>query len=124
MTLNLQQRFLYLFADYREAIEAQQRLGDEVIALRARLEETQAELLEVRKDSIERERELNDRLMRLRFGDRLTAPAESLTSLERPPTTAQPDNPLQWKQQMNAKFQEDLQKYASRLNGSGQDSTH
>jgi len=129
LSINLQQRFLYLFADYREAIESQQRVSDELIHLRSRLEEVQAELAQTRQDSLHRERELNDRLMRRQFGDRILLPPESTpqaaSSSSFPSQTSDPaDNPLVWKQQQHAKFKEDVEQYLQRLNGTGENSTH
>lgn len=125
MNLNLQQRFLYLFADYRESLEAQQKLGDEVLQLRSRIDEVQQDLLETRRDSIQRERELNDRLMRLRFGDRITQSADTpLPEAKTPAILDDSSNPSIWKRQMNAKFEQDVLAYQQKMNGSSENSTH
>ena len=78
MTLNLQQRFLMLFADYREAIAQVASAEDEARFYRSLAGDLQIRLDANQVDMVHREREIADRMMRMRHGERATATPEQL----------------------------------------------
>lgn len=118
--LNLQQRFLYLFADYRQAIEDSQRHGDELITLRSANADLAAKLAEGQETSLKRERELADRSMRLLHGDRVFGPVSTSNPPPQADPAAQVQSPKDWQQQKEAEFRQALkarQAMLSSLNG-------
>jgi len=117
MTLNLQQRFLLLFADYRDAIEGQQRANDQILILRSQLEELRDKHEKVLAQSADAQKDLNERLMRRLFGDRVVDPSAAKFHVE--PAKAGEEDPVTWQKNKWKKFEEDLRKRQSlTINGS------
>jgi hypothetical protein len=116
MTLNLQRRFLLLFADYRDAVDGQQRAQDELLILRNDKAELQARLDKAIEGSLNREREWNERLMRRQFGDRIV---EGVIDQPRQATKqSEPEeSPLQWQKRKWNEFQEAIRNKQIQLNG-------
>jgi hypothetical protein len=67
VSLNLQQRFLLWFADYRQLRDENVRLGDEVLSLRGQLEVERGRFDELRREFSDREVALNNRLLAVKF---------------------------------------------------------
>jgi hypothetical protein len=90
--MNLQKRFLFLFADYREALARAQRAEDEALQLRHSMEEIQGRIDALTKTSIDREREMTDRVMAMHYGQRVLKPHEAPTPVKRVET----ETPAEW----------------------------
>jgi hypothetical protein len=67
LSLTIQQRFLLLFADYRQAREENTRVGDEVLMLRGQIEVERTRFDVLMNKFCEREVGLNNRLMAAKF---------------------------------------------------------
>lgn len=104
--MNLQQKYLLLFSDFREQREECTRLGDEVVRLRAQLEEERSRFDALTDRYISREEKLNDRMLGERFAPR--PPAEP-----RPQIDPNIQNPKQWVQQQKSKFAQQLAQRAA-----------
>lgn len=63
MSINLQQRFLLLFADYREVLTRETQQGDEIVQLRAQIEEERRRYDELAKAMLDRSERIVDRVL-------------------------------------------------------------
>lgn len=115
--MNLQQKFLLLFADYRAMRDDTVRLGDEVTLLRGQIEDERKRFDALLERFAAREERLNDRMIEARFPVR-PAPAE------RQEMTTTPGSPKAWVKKHAAEFVEDLKRRQQTLNGSADLSSH
>lgn len=116
--LNLQQKFLLLFSDYRTTRDDVTRLGDEVVHLRAQLEDERKRFDELTERYVGREEKLNDRMLETRFGAPRERREETVSSM------IQPADPRKWAAHQRDQFRTQLLKRAQQLNsGSDQSST-
>lgn len=74
------QKFLLLFADYREAITKTQRAEDEAQILRGRVEDLEKQLRETLVEMVRRAEEMTDRMMVLRYGQKSVLTPEQIAS--------------------------------------------
>jgi len=61
--MNLQQRILLMFADYRDLLSREQKASEEVLRLRGVCEGLEQRFEQFQKDAIERERQLSERFL-------------------------------------------------------------
>ena len=117
--LNIQQRFLMMFADYRIAIDRAQRHDDEILHLRSVNEDLGLQLSRERADNLIRERSLNDRLMEMRFGRKAMSP--DAPAVAGSPTLEQAEEQgsvRQWQRGKLQQFQNDVRAYQQKVSGS------
>ena len=119
--MTIRQRFLLLFSYYRNALERAQRAEDEALRQRSIAEETQKRIDQLTQDSIQREREISDRMMRTRFGDRIAFTPEQIAEQigqakprERRP---EPVDVRTWRQNRTAAALESLEQFSQKVNG-------
>lgn len=117
--LNLQKRFLLMFADYREAVERAQRHDDEILQLRSANDELKSQLAQERSDNLARERTLNDRLMEMRFGRKAMNPSAEpppVPSVATPEELEQRTDVRQWQKSQWSKLEQDVRKFYGQVN--------
>lgn len=117
--MNFQQRFLILFADYRDMRDANTRLGDEVVQLRAALDQERLRSDALTERYMSREEKLNDKMLEARFGSRRLEPAASAA-----PSKPDFQTPQSWVAKQRATFMDQLKQREQLLNGSGKDQAH
>lgn len=113
--MNWQQRFLWMFADYRDMAERLQRAQDEILAMRGAKEAAEQRLADVKADALKREREITDRYMRMSMGQRAVDPNAATPEPQKSNPTE--ESPQDWKRRMWGQFHADLQQRQELLNG-------
>jgi hypothetical protein len=93
VSINLQQRFLLLFADYRDAIERETQLGDEVVQLRAQIEEERRRYDKLAESMLDRSERIVDKML-------TPAPRPQPEATENPHTQMQLKNNIERQRKM------------------------
>jgi hypothetical protein len=113
------ERFLLLFRDYRDALDRAQRAEDAVQRERGIAEETQARLDAVTQEFLAREREMTDRAMRIRFGDRIVQTPEQIAAAlgQVEPRAARQHDPSarEWQKSQTAKALQVFDEFAAKV---------
>lgn len=120
--MTLQERFLFLFSDYRELLSREQSANEEARRWQRLYEESQVSLKQAQESALERERDITDRMMGLRYGSR---------ALNAEATPAGPQETTDvmtlhlWKANKQKQFMQALDKRrAELLNGQPHSTTH
>lgn len=107
--MNLQQRILLMFADYRDLLSREQKAAEEMVRLRSSYEALEQRFEQFQKDAIERERQLTDRF--LSGNVQVQAPrGHSSESAGQQAVTVGPAGVKQWHIDKRNEFREALEK--------------
>ena len=106
MSINLQQRFLLLFADYRDILERETRLGDEVVQLRAQIDEERRRYDKLAETMLDRSERIVDKM--------LTPSPRPQAEIENPHTQMQLKNNVERQRGMEV-FRQQLKAYEATL---------
>lgn len=101
--MNLQQKFLLLFADYRDMRDENSRLSDELLQLREQVQDERRRFDALQQRYIDREEQWNDRLLGARFPIRSESPRKPS---EKPTEKALAEKKEAFRQQLMARYRE------------------
>lgn len=111
MSLNLQQRFLLFFSDYRTLRDENTHLGDEIVMLRGQLEEERRRYDELTGRYLERQDHLADKVLELSATPRVVSIRRDENASSAPTQV----NAKAWQESKKKEFLKKLEKRQQQL---------
>jgi hypothetical protein len=116
------ERFLFLFAAYRAALDRAQRAEDQILVATAALDVARKRVDELTDKFIGREQELTDRAMAVKFGPRALLTAEQIAAglgqVEPRAPRATDQQAYSWREQQQRAASAELEKFIATHPGS------